>query len=64
MWLLPVIVELELFGLLAWWIWKDRNDVVHGKNGLELALVFHRCLEWQKEFEDAGEGKRRKKSEQ
>ncbi|KAL6192120.1 hypothetical protein ACLB2K_038507 [Fragaria x ananassa] len=42
--------ELDLFGLICWWIWKCRNDTIHGKEGLKPDIFVQRCKEWQSEL--------------
>ncbi|KAL6205835.1 hypothetical protein ACLB2K_023087 [Fragaria x ananassa] len=42
--------ELELFGLVCWWIWKCRNDTIHGKEGLKPDILVQQCKEWQSEL--------------
>ncbi|KAL6204632.1 hypothetical protein ACLB2K_021899 [Fragaria x ananassa] len=43
--------ELDLFGLVcSWWIWKCRNDTIHGKEGLKPDILVQRCKEWQSEL--------------
>lgn len=44
------IKNTELFALICWWFWKDRNEVFHGKKGLEPRQIVEKCLEWQREF--------------
>ncbi|KAL6189078.1 hypothetical protein ACLB2K_040468 [Fragaria x ananassa] len=44
------IKNTELFALICWWLWKDRNEVFHGKKGLEPRQIVEKCLEWQREF--------------
>nr|XP_011465330.1 PREDICTED: uncharacterized protein LOC105351724 [Fragaria vesca subsp. vesca] len=44
------IKNTELFALICWWLWKDRNEVFHGKKGLEPRQIVEKCLEWQHEF--------------
>ncbi|XP_062007966.1 uncharacterized protein LOC133724996 [Rosa rugosa] len=42
--------ELEFFGLLCWWIWKSRNDMLHGKEEVNPGQIVQRCVEWQGEL--------------
>lgn len=49
--------ELELFCLMAWWIWKDRNNVYHGKKGLEQGEMQEKVSMWLTHFSIAQESK-------
>ncbi|KAL6184978.1 hypothetical protein ACLB2K_041113 [Fragaria x ananassa] len=39
-----------LFVLLCWWLWKDRNEVLHEKRGMDLRKIFEKCMDWQCEI--------------
>ncbi|KAL6130570.1 hypothetical protein ACLB2K_068949 [Fragaria x ananassa] len=46
--------ELELFALVAWWIWKCRNEVLHGKQEVGPQMIVNKCLDWQVELLKVG----------
>lgn len=42
--------EVELSSLICWCIWKNINDVLHGKPGLETLQIMQRCVDWHLKF--------------
>ncbi|KAL6129644.1 hypothetical protein ACLB2K_072993 [Fragaria x ananassa] len=54
---LPSLVAMDgdmektvLFVLLCWWLWKDRNEVLHGKRCMDPRKIFEKCMDWQCEI--------------
>lgn len=45
--------QLELFAVVAWGIWKQRNDIKFGKVELRGENIVIRAQEWLGEFADA-----------
>lgn len=42
--------ELELFAMVAWWIWKTRNDIKFGKQGMSGEQIVSKARDWAYEF--------------
>lgn len=39
-------LDCALFAVTAWWIWRDRNNVVHGSKELHPAELIQRAVDW------------------
>ncbi|PRQ37402.1 putative ribonuclease H-like domain, reverse transcriptase zinc-binding domain-containing protein [Rosa chinensis] len=49
--------QVELFGLLIWWIWKDRNNFIHRQTSLDPSELLRKCSDWQRELKQVWEKK-------